>query len=198
MGIGTCGCSFATMACALFFWSWRKTGENSESSANDGWTDTITSLDKYAMRATVHKRASQRGELCNCGGGIGEDWGRTRRSGEALLKDTAQSRGQHRGVRTGLASSRDGAHGCRLNDAMVWQWEQALGEEVGQLSACKLGMHRQRQHFFVRVITTMKLRFTAEGQRPIASFLARPARTPRPVAGSNLVMASCFFTACRP
>jgi hypothetical protein len=46
---------FATMLGALLFCKARKTSENSESVAREGWTDTITSLERYAMRATTRK-----------------------------------------------------------------------------------------------------------------------------------------------
>ena len=46
---------FATRLAALFFCNARKKWENSESAASEGWTDTMTSLERYAMRATERR-----------------------------------------------------------------------------------------------------------------------------------------------
>jgi hypothetical protein len=47
--------SFAITPAVLLALKARSEGENAESVAREGWTETITSLDAYAMRATIVK-----------------------------------------------------------------------------------------------------------------------------------------------
>lgn len=54
----TSGCCFATTEGALLCCNVRSASENSESSFNEGTTDTITSEAKCAMRATVTSQRS--------------------------------------------------------------------------------------------------------------------------------------------
>jgi hypothetical protein len=67
-GVDTSGCCFATMLGALLFSSCRSVSENSECVARDGWTETMTSLARWAMRATRRRELSQCMFLSSCTG----------------------------------------------------------------------------------------------------------------------------------
>lgn len=83
--------------------------ENSESSFSDGWTETTTSLARYAIRATARSQSGVRAR---------------RRCGAPEKKIV---------LRTSLSSGGDGAHGC--NGAEQWasrarrrgEWERERG-----------------------------------------------------------------------
>ena len=100
------GCCLATTDGALLCCNERRVSENSDSSFNEGTTDTITSEAKCAMRATA---TSQRCFIRNIAPGSQL---RPISPGSNLSGGVGA-----RGERTGLASSRDGTH-CDCNNTM--------------------------------------------------------------------------------
>jgi hypothetical protein len=65
---GTAFSDFATrLAAFLVEYDFRRL-EKAESAASDGWTETTTSLDRYAIRAAVHQIDCQPCSLFSCNG----------------------------------------------------------------------------------------------------------------------------------